>query len=303
MLHLLINDKEKNIFIKKYILSKLKRGRKMNLEKYKVLTIDGHKLDFAKKTFVMGILNVTPDSFSDGGKYNSVDNAVKHALEMVADGADIIDIGGESTRPGHTPISAEEELKRIIPAIKAIRSEVDVLISVDTFKSEVARAAIEAGAHIINDIWGAQYDPEIARVAAEFNVPIILMHNRKDEVYSNNFWADAKSDLEKSIQIVREAGVKDEYIWLDPGIGFAKSHEQNIEMMKALPQLVDMGYPVLLATSRKRMIGTVLDLPVEERLEGTGATCCYGVGKGCHIVRVHDVKPIARMMKMMDAFK
>ncbi|MGG0657412.1 dihydropteroate synthase [Rummeliibacillus pycnus] len=275
----------------------------MNLDKYKVLTIDGHKLDFANETFVMGILNVTPDSFSDGGKYSSVENAVNHAKEMVADGAKIIDIGGESTRPGHTPVSADEELSRIIPAIKAIRSEVDVLISVDTFKSEVARAAIEAGAHIINDIWGAQYDPEIAKVAAELNVPIILMHNRKNEDYGEDFWADAKTDLEKSIDIAHKAGVKDEYIWLDPGIGFAKSHEQNIEMMKALPQLVDMGYTVLLATSRKRMIGTILDLPVNERMEGTGATCCYGVDKGCHMVRVHDVKSITRMMKMMDALK
>lgn len=275
----------------------------MNLDKYKVLTIDGHTLDFANETVVMGILNVTPDSFSDGGQYNSVENAVKHAKKMVADGAKIVDVGGESTRPGHIPISAEEELSRIIPAIKAIRSEVDVLISVDTFKSQVARAAIEAGAHIINDIWGAQYDPEVAKVAAELNVPIILMHNRTNEDYGLDFWRDAKGDLEKSIDIAHKAGVKDEYIWLDPGIGFAKSHEQNIEMMKALPQLVDMGYPVLLATSRKRMIGTVLDLPVEERMEGTGATCCYGVDKGCHMVRVHDVKPIARMMKMMDALK
>lgn len=275
----------------------------MNLDKYKVLTIDSHTLDFANETVVMGILNVTPDSFSDGGQYDSVESAVKHAKEMVADGAKIIDVGGESTRPGHTPISAEEELSRIIPAIKAIRSEVDVLISVDTFKSQVARAAIEAGAHIINDIWGAQYDPKMANVAAELHVPIILMHNRTNEDYGEDFWADAKRDLEKSVDIAHKAGVKDEYIWLDPGIGFAKSHEQNIEMMKALPRLVDMGYPVLLATSRKRMIGNVLDLPVSERMEGTGATCCYGVDKGCHMVRVHDVKPIARMMKMMDALK
>lgn len=275
----------------------------MNLDKYKILTIDGHKLDFANETYVMGILNVTPDSFSDGGKFNTVENAVKHAKEMVAAGAKIIDVGGESTRPGHTPVSAEEELSRIIPAITAIRKEVEVLISVDTFKSEVARVAIEAGAHIINDVWGAQYDPAIAKVAAELKVPIILMHNRTNEDYGKDFWADAKKDLEKSIHIAHKAGVRDEYIWLDPGIGFAKSHEQNIEMMKALPKLVDMGYPVLLATSRKRMIGNVLNLPVDERMEGTGATCCYGVDKGCHMVRVHDVKPIARMMKMMDALK
>lgn len=275
----------------------------MNLDKYKILTVDGHTLDFANETYVMGILNVTPDSFSDGGKFNTVANAVQHAKEMVAAGAKIIDIGGESTRPGHTPVPAKEELSRIIPVITAIRNEVDVLISVDTFKSEVARLAIEAGAHIINDVWGAQYDPEIAQVAAELEVPIILMHNRTNEDYGENFWAEVKKDLEKSIHIARKAGVRDEYIWLDPGIGFAKSHEQNIEMMKALPKLVDMGYPVLLATSRKRMIGNVLNLPVDERMEGTGATCCYGVDKGCHMVRVHDVKPISRMMKMLDALK
>lgn len=275
----------------------------MNLQHYKPLTIDGHTLDFHKETFVMGILNVTPDSFSDGGQFNTVETAVAHAKQMVADGAKIIDIGGESTRPGHTPISAEEEMARILPVIKAIRREVDVLLSVDTFKSDVARAAVEAGVHIINDIWGAQHDPKIAEVAAELHVPIILMHNRTNDDYGDDFWAAAKADIERSIAIAKNAGVPDAHIWLDPGVGFAKSRAQDLEMMRCLPELCDMGYPVLLATSRKRVIGDVLDLPKEERMEGTAATCCYGVDKGCHMVRVHDVKPIARMMKMMDALK
>ena len=261
------------------------------------------ELEFGKKTYIMGILNVTPDSFSDGGAFNSVEKALQHAKEMVADGAHIIDVGGESTRPGYTPVSIEEEIARVVPVIQAITSELDVLVSIDSFKSEVAEAAVQAGAHIINDVWGAKHDPRIAEVAASHNVPIILMHNRKNEDYGMDFWATAKADLEESIQIALAAGVKREKIWLDPGIGFAKTFEQNIEMMKNLSNLSDMGYPVLLATSRKRMIGTILDLPVDERMEGTGATCCYGVSNGCHIVRVHDVKPIARMMKTMDALK
>ncbi|MFE6170338.1 dihydropteroate synthase [Viridibacillus arvi] len=273
----------------------------MNLDNYTTpLTIDGHILDFYKETFVMGILNVTPDSFSDGGKYNDLEAAVAQAKQMVADGAKIIDIGGESTRPGHTQVSVEEELSRVLPIIKELRKEVHVLISIDTYKAEVARQAVLAGAHIINDIWGAKYDPEIASVAAELNVPIILMHNRENEEYGANFWEVAKADLEKSLQIAKAAGVPDAHIWLDPGIGFAKSHHENILMMQSLPQLVEMGYPVLLATSRKRMIGNVLDLPVTERVEGTGATVCFGIDKGCHMVRVHDVKEITRMTKMMD---
>ena len=259
----------------------------------------GVTLDFRKETIVMGILNVTPDSFSDGGKFNEVEAAVERAKQMVAEGAKIIDIGGESTRPGYTLITDEEEIARVVPVIKAICAEVDAVISIDTYKSEVARAAILAGAHVINDIWGAKRDPEIATVAAELGVPIILMHNRDNEEY-NDFWIEAKQDLAESIQIAKAAGVPDANIWLDPGIGFVKSNTQNILMMQHLDDLVDMGYPVLLATSRKRVIGNVLNLPVNERMEGTGATVCYGVQLGCHIVRVHDVKEIARMTTMMD---
>lgn len=271
------------------------------LSKYqKSVILNNIELDYKKETFVMGILNVTPDSFSDGGKFNSIDMAIQHAKEMVADGAKIIDIGGESTRPGYTRISDEEEIARVVPVIKALLKEVPAILSIDTYKSAVARAAVEAGAHMINDIWGAKADPEIAKVAAEYNVPIILMHNRKDVPYTNYF-EDYMDDFKKSLNIVKQAGVPDEHIILDPGIGFVKNLQQSIETMQRLEELVEIGYPVLLATSRKRMIGTILNLPLEERIEGTAATCAYGVMKGCHIVRVHDVKEVARTVKMIDA--
>ncbi|MGN7478875.1 dihydropteroate synthase [Solibacillus silvestris] len=270
------------------------------LENYKSLTLNGIELDFKKETFVMGILNVTPDSFSDGGKFNSVEKAVAQAKKMVADGAKIIDVGGESTRPGYTRIPDEEEIARVVPVIQALIKEVPAIISIDTYKSNVARAAIEAGAHIINDIWGAKADPEIAKVAAELNAPIILMHNRKDDHYEN-FFADFLEDMQESIAIAKAAGVREEHIILDPGIGFVKNLNESIETMQRLDELVALGYPVLLATSRKRMIGSILDLPVEERIEGTAATCAFGVQKGCHMMRVHDVKEVARTVKMIDA--
>ena len=258
------------------------------------------ELDFKKQTYIMGILNVTPDSFSDGGKYNEVDAAIAQAKKMVVDGASIIDVGGESTRPGYTRISDEEEIARVVPVIEALVREVPALISIDTYKSAVARAAVEAGAHIINDIWGAKADPEIAKVAAELNVPIILMHNRNNEHY-NDYWTDFCADIEESIAIAKAAGVPDAHIILDPGIGFVKNLQQSIETMQRLDELVAYGYPVLLATSRKRLIGSVLNLPVDERVEGTAATCAFGVMKGCHIMRVHDVKEVARTVKMIDA--
>lgn len=271
------------------------------LEHYKQpLILNGIELDYTKETFVMGILNVTPDSFSDGGQYNSVQAAVAQAKKMVADGAKIIDVGGESTRPGYTRISDEEEIARIIPVIKALVKEVPAIISVDTYKSHVARAAIEAGAHMINDIWGAKADPEMANVATQYNVPIILMHNRQSGRYEN-FFEEFIEDLKESIQIVKNAGVPENHILLDPGIGFVKNLSQSIETMQRLDELVALGYPVLLATSRKRMIGTILDLPVEQRVEGTAATCAFGVQKGCHMMRVHDVLEVARTVKVIDA--
>ncbi|MEN8697746.1 dihydropteroate synthase [Bacillus infantis] len=265
-----------------------------------IINCGPYELDYGKKTLVMGILNATPDSFSDGGKYFDADKAVEHALEMAANGADIIDIGGESTRPGFDEVPAEEELERVIPVIRAVAKEVPLPISIDTYKAAVAEEAINAGAHIINDVWGAKKDPKMAETAAKLGVPIVLMHNRENRDYSA-FVRDVLNDLYESIQIARNAGVKEENIILDPGIGFAKNLPYNLEMMRNLDTITSLGYPVLLGTSRKTFIGTILDLPVEERVEGTGATVCYGIQKGCQIIRIHDVKEMSRMAKMMDA--
>jgi dihydropteroate synthase len=264
-----------------------------------ILECGPYTLDYGKKTLIMGILNATPDSFSDGGKYTDIEKAVLHAQQMVEDGADVIDIGGESTRPGHESVSEQEELERVIPVIEAIVKEVEVPISIDTYKSKVAKGALEAGAHIINDIWGAKADPMMAVVAASTGAPIILMHNRDNRDYQF-FYRDVLNDLFESVQIVKKAGVKDDKVILDPGIGFAKDFSENIEMMQELDKLVGVGYPVLLGTSKKSLIGQALNLPVEERAEGTGASVCFGIQKGCQIVRVHDVKEISRMAKMMD---
>ncbi|MED4635923.1 dihydropteroate synthase [Peribacillus frigoritolerans] len=257
-------------------------------------------LDYSNKTLIMGILNVTPDSFSDGGKYNRIDAALKHAERMVNDGADILDVGGESTRPNYERISEEEEIERVAPIIEAISRNIEVPISVDTYKSRVAEAAVKAGAHILNDIWGGKADSLMSKVAAEYKVPIILMHNRGNMEYGH-FVRDVLQDLFESIMLVKDAGVKDENIILDPGIGFAKDLKLNLEMMRNLDKLVSLGYPILLATSRKSMIGHVLDLPPSERMEGTAATICHGIQQGCQMVRVHDVKEMARTAKMMDA--
>lgn len=270
------------------------------LEHYrKPLTINGITLDYTKETFIMGILNVTPDSFSDGGNYTSIEAAVQQAKKMVAEGAKIIDVGGESTRPGHDVISEEEEIARVVPVIEALVKEVKAIISIDTYKANVAEAAIKAGAHMINDVWGAKADARMASVAAQYNVPIILMHNRDNTEYKY-FWLEVHKELQESLAIARAAGVPDDHIILDPGIGFGKTTAQNIKMMQHLPDLVAMGYPVLLATSRKSMIGNVLDLPTAERLEGTMATVVYGIDKGCHMMRLHDIEPIRRAMKMTD---
>ncbi len=270
------------------------------LMKSSVIRCGDYELDYSSKTLIMGILNATPDSFSDGGQYNHLDAAVEHAQQMVEEGADIIDIGGESTRPGFVPVSLEEELHRAIPVVREVAKYVKVPISIDTYKAEVAKQAIEAGAHIINDIWGAKADPKMAEVAAFYQVPIIIMHNRENRNYQSLI-PDMLSDLYESIKIVKGAGVKDEQIILDPGIGFAKDFDQNIEVMKNLDKFTALGYPVLLGTSRKGMIGHVLDLPPHERAEGTAATVCLGITKGIHITRVHDVLHISRTAKMMDA--
>jgi len=266
----------------------------------KPLICGNYSLPIQNETIVMGILNVTPDSFSDGGRYNEVELAIQHAKKLIADGAKIIDVGGESTRPGAATVDVDEELRRVVPIITALSKEVDVPISIDTYKSEVAKQAVEAGATIINDVWGAKKDPKIAEVAAAYNVPICLMHNRKDENYYS-LMSDLVCDLVESINIAKRAGVKDEMIILDPGVGFAKSAQQNLEVLNQMEQIKALDYPVLLGTSRKRFIGEVLGTEVHERMEGTGATVCLGITKGCEIVRVHDVLAISRMAKMMDA--
>ena len=264
------------------------------------LTTKSKIYDLSQRSHIMGILNVTPDSFSDGGEWNTVEKAVAHALEMVADGADIIDIGGESTRPGHTRISDEEEIARVVPIIEALKKAVDVPLSIDTYKSAVARAACEAGIDIINDIWGCKYDPEIAVVAAAFDVPIILMHNREKPDYAFLI-EDMLADLAESVRIAVSAGVKRENIILDPGCGFGKTYEDNLNVVHHLKRFTELGYPVLLGTSRKRFIGTALgDLPFKERDLGTAATTALGIVNGAQLFRVHNVKANAEMARMMD---
>lgn len=258
-----------------------------------------YTLHLDQKTHIMGILNITPDSFSDGGRYNDIDQAIDRAAQMVKEGVDILDVGGESTRPGAEKVGLEEEVERVMPLISAISSRFDIPISIDTYKAEVAKQAIEAGAHIINDVWGAKADANMATVAVETNAPIILMHNRNNKEYTD-LMQDLLQDIQASINIARQAGVKEDKIILDPGIGFAKTYEHNLEVMRHLELVVKQGYPVLLGTSRKLMIGKTLNLPVEERIEGTIATVCLGIAKGCHIVRVHDVAQVSRAVKMMD---
>lgn len=261
----------------------------------------GANLELGRRTLIMGILNATPDSFSDGGRYTNVDAAVAHAKAMVEDGADILDIGGESTRPGFEPVESKEELRRILPVIHAVREALPhIPLSIDTYKAETARQALEAGAHIINDIWGLKGDPNMAAVAAEYGCPVIINHNRHERDY-NDLVPDVLADLQSSVSIARTAGIAEELIWLDPGIGFAKTHEDNLELLGRLSDLTALGYPVLLGTSRKRFIKQTLNLPVEELVEGTAATVALGIAHGCQIMRVHDVRPIKRTALMMDA--
>lgn len=266
---------------------------------------DGKSLTVGERTLVMGVLNYTPDSFSDGGKWNNADVALKHMEEMVADGADIIDIGAESSRPGFTPISAAEEIARLETILPRLVEACPVPISVDTYKAETADYAMRTGAHIMNDIWGLQYGPEpgqMAAVAAKYGVPVVVMHNQDGREYGDII-EDMKRFFIRSAIIADRAGMSQDQIITDPGIGFGKDFDQNVYVMKHLRDLTALPYPMLLGTSRKGFIGKILDLPVTERMEGTGTTCVAGVLAGCTIVRVHDVKPIVRMCKMADALR
>lgn len=259
------------------------------------------KLEFGERTLVMGILNLTPDSFSDGGDYIAVDQAVEHAKEMVSQGADIIDIGGESSRPGHVRITAEEEMKRVLPVIKRLQGETDVILSIDTIRAEVAEEAVKNGVHIINDIWGFQEDQHLALVAAKYGTPVVLMHNKQDSQYEGDLIEEIKAFLTQSVKIAIEAGVKEELIILDPGLGFGKTAEQNIMVMSRLKEIKDLGYPVLLGASRKSMIGKILDVPPKDRDEGTIVTTVLGIVQGVDIVRVHNVLANVRAAKVTDA--
>ena len=247
----------------------------------------------------MGILNVTPDSFSDGGTHNTIDTALKHTEKMINEGADIIDVGGESTRPGYTMISDDEEISRVAPVIEKLKANFDIPISIDTYKSAVAEAAAQAGADLINDIWGFKYDEKIAEVTAKHNLACCLMHNRKEANY-NNYMGDVINDLKESINIAQKYGVDKNKIVLDPGVGFAKSYEQNLEIINKLEALDVLGYPVLLGTSRKSVIALTLNLPVNERVEGTIATSVIAVMKNSLFVRVHDVKENKRAILMTE---
>ena len=255
-----------------------------------------------ERTYVMGILNVTPDSFSDGGSYTDLNLAVKRVDKMIAQGADIIDVGGESTRPGHTKISEEEEIQRVAPVIREIKKRFDIPVSVDTYKSKVAKAALDAGADLLNDIWGFRADEQMALLAARYGVPVCLMHNSDSTDYKD-FMGDIVRDLKISLSIAEKYGVLRENIILDPGIGFGKTPEQNLILMSRLEEIVAMGYPVLFGASRKSVIGLVLKLPVTEREEGTIATSVIAAMKGCQYVRVHDVEKNIRALKMTDAVR
>ena len=266
-----------------------------------ILDCGGRSICLGGRTLIMGILNVTPDSFSDGGKYSAHEAAINHALEMQAAGADIIDIGGESTRPGSRELDAAEELERIIPVIGELAGRLTVPISVDTYKAEVAREAVRAGAGILNDVWGLQRDPDMASVAAGSGLPVVIMHNRQGSEYKRDMMDEVVAFLLESVRIAVNAGVKEENIILDPGVGFGKTLEHNLTVMNRLEEFCALGYHVLLGTSRKSMIGKVLDLPPEERLEGTIATTVMGVMKGVDIIRVHDVEANRRAMAVTEA--
>jgi dihydropteroate synthase len=281
------------------ILDILRRARRHPREN---LQLGSHRLPLGKRTLIMAILNLTPDSFSDGGRYNQVEAAVTRARQMVEEGADIIDLGGESTRPGFERISVEEELNRVMPVIEALKKDprINVPLSIDTHKAGTAQAALKAGVEMVNDVWGLKADPEMGPVVAQSGAAICLMHNRTHTDYQDLI-PDIIAEMRESLSLARQAGIRDERIIVDPGIGFGKDLKQNLEVMHRLRDFRCLGCPILLGTSRKSMIGKTLDLPVNERLEGTAATVAYGISAGADIVRVHDIAQMKRVVQMTDA--
>lgn len=292
------------------------------------LPVNGHVLHWGKRTYVMGVLNVTSDSFSGDGliqdatspgtldKSAIIDRAISQARTFVTMGADILDVGGESTRPGSKPVDAEQELERVIPVIRALVSEFDTLISIDTYKAKVAEAALQAGAHLVNDVWGLRADPRLAEVVALHGAPVVLMHNRSSWVHAEikdllggryigmeyeNLLEDIRRELLDSVELARAAGIADQKIILDPGIGFGKTVEQNLQLVDRLGEIRELGFPVLLGPSRKSFIGYTLNLPPGERLEGTAAAVAIGIARGADIVRVHDVEAMVKVTRMADA--
>lgn len=266
------------------------------------MKIGNREFETDKHTYIMGILNVTPDSFSDGGKFHEMDAALAHVEQMIEEGADIIDVGGESTRPGHIQITEEEEIQRTAPIIEKIKSKFDIPVSIDTYKAKVAQTAVDAGADLINDIWGLKYDKKIAEVIAASGTVCCLMHNRDNHDYQN-FMEEMKQDLRETIALAKQAGISKDKIMLDPGVGFGKTYENNLEAIYKLEELDELGYPLLLGTSRKSVIGLTLDLPVTERVEGTLVTTVLAVMKKCSFVRVHDVKENKRTIQMAEAIR
>jgi dihydropteroate synthase len=286
------------------------------------LTVNHHTLTWGARTYIMGILNVTPDSFSgdgmlaESGGEIDLDSILGKARQFVAAGAEILDVGGESTRPGSQPVDAAEEMRRVLPVIRRLAGELDVLLSVDTYRAAVAQEALQAGAHLVNDVWGLKADPALAEVVARHNAPVILMHNRSSWVNAevrqrlggryvgvpyDNLLEDIRSELMDSVRIAHQAGIPDEHILLDPGIGFGKTVEQNLELLDRLGEIRALGYPVLCGPSRKSFIGYTLDLPPDQRLEGTAAAVAISIARGADLVRVHDVEVMARVARMTDA--
>ena len=264
------------------------------------MIIGNREFDTDRHTYIMGILNVTPDSFSDGGRYQTMDDALSHAEKMIKDGADILDVGGESTRPGHTQITEDEEISRTAPVIEKLKQEFDIPVSIDTYKSSVAEAALLAGADLVNDIWGLQYDARVAILIVRHGAACCLMHNRSEAVYQD-FISDFMEDMRDCIRLARDASIADDKIILDPGVGFGKTYEMNLEIIREVGRMQELGFPVLLGTSRKSVIGLTLDLPAGQREEGTLATTVYGMLNGCSFVRVHDVAANQRAIRMTEA--
>ena len=265
-----------------------------------MMKIGNHTFDVEHDCSIMGILNVTPDSFSDGGRWNNLEAARLHTADMIAQGAAIVDVGGESTRPGHVQISVQEEIDRVVPVIEMIKKNFDTPVSIDSYKSEVVEAALKAGADLVNDIWGLKYDRKVADLIAQYKVPCCLMHNRNEAIYQN-FLEDMVADMKECVAIAHKAGVPDDKIMLDPGVGFGKTYEQNLEAINHVDVLQELGLPILLGTSRKSVIGNTLDLPVDQRVEGTLATTVIGMLRGCSFVRVHDIKENHRIIQMTKA--